>query len=98
MGLGNRVIMRKRMKNKSHNHVKKPRAFSNGQTRSELTITPIGWTLIKSGNKLIFGYSPQTLTTEVVRILYPWDTKQIGYNIWCDNYACTSNASNKKRY
>ena len=29
-GLGNKVIMRKGMKNKSHNHVQKSRAFSKG--------------------------------------------------------------------
>ena len=31
-------------------------------------------------------------------MLYPQDIKHIGYNIQCDNYAHTSNASNKKRY
>ena len=62
MRLINRVIMRKGMKNKSHNHVQKLRAFSKGRTKSELTITPIEWTLTKSRNELLFGHSPQTLT------------------------------------
>ena len=84
------------MKNKNHDHAKKPRAFSKGQ--SELTITLIGWTLTKSGNELVFGHSPQTLTTEVVKMLYPRDRKHIGYQLQCDNNARTSNASIKERY
>ena len=40
-GLSNRVIMRKRMQNKGHNHVNKSRTFSKGSTRGELAITLI---------------------------------------------------------
>ena len=58
-GLGNKVIMRKGMKNKSHNHVKKLRAFSNGQIVSEMLLTPIRRVLKKKkGNKLVFGHNP----------------------------------------
>ena len=52
----------------------------------------------KVKNHLIFGHSPQKLTTGVVRMLYPQDTKHIGYQLQCDNYVCTSNASMKERY
>ena len=79
--------MRKRMQNKSHDHVKKTRVFSKGQTRSELTITPIRGTFTKSRYELVFGHSPQTITTRVVRMLYLRDTEHIGYNIQCDNNA-----------
>ena len=44
------------------------------------------------------GHSPQTITTEVVKMLYPRDMEHLRYNIWNDHNACTSNASNKKRY
>ena len=97
-GLGNRVIMRKGMKNKSHNHVPKSRAFSKGLTVSELTLTPTIRAFTESRNKLVFGHSPQTLITGVVRMLYLRDMEHIGYNIWCDNYARISNTSNKTRY
>ena len=97
-GLGNRVIMRKGMKNKRHNHVQKSRAFSKGQTVSELTLTPIRRALIESRNKLVFRHSSLMLTTGVVKMLYPRDMEHIRYNIRCDNYTCTSNASNEMRY
>ena len=38
---GNRVIVRKRMQNKSHNHVMKLGAFSKCHTRSKLMITQL---------------------------------------------------------
>ena len=69
--LCDRVIVREKMKYKSHDHVKKTRAFSKGRIGSELTITPNIWTLTKRRNKLVFGPNPQTLTTRVVRMLYP---------------------------
>ena len=86
------------MKYKSHDHVKKPGAFCNARTVSELTFTPIGWTLIESRNELVFGHSPQTLKTKVVRMLFPRDMEHLGCNIQCDNYVRTLNASNEKRY
>ena len=60
-------------------------------------ITPNGWMLTKSGNKLVFGHSPQTLTIGVVRMLYPRDMEHIGYNIRCDNCVRTSDTSKKKK-
>ena len=56
--LCDRVTVRKRVKNKCHNHVQKPRAFSNSRTISELTLTPIRRALTKSRFELIFGHSP----------------------------------------
>ena len=97
-GLGNRVIVRKRMQNKSHNHFKKLRAFSKGRTRTELTITPIKGMLTKSRYKLVFRHGLKTITTMVVRMCYAGDMEQVKYNIWSDHGARTSNASNKKRY
>ena len=98
MRLCDEVIVRKRMQNKSHNYVKKSRAFGKGHIGSELMITPIRWTLTKSRYKLIFGHSLWTLTTGVVRMLYPQNTEHLRYNIWSDHEMRTSNASNKKRY
>ena len=86
------------MQNKSYNHVKKSRAFSKGHTGSELMITPIRWMLTKSKYKPVFRHSPQTLTTRVVRMLYPRDMEHIEYNIRCYRNVCTSNASNRERY
>ena len=90
--------MRERMKYKSHDHVKKSRAFCKARTVSELALTPIGWMLIKSRIELVFGHSPQTLKNRVVMMLYPWDMEHLRCNIWCDNYERTLNASNEERY
>ena len=98
MRLCDRVIVRKRVKNKCHNHFQKPRAFCKAQIVSELTLTPIRKALTESRFKLIFGHSPQMLTTRVVRKLYPRDTKHIHNNLRCDNNAHTSNTSDKLRY
>ena len=74
------------------------KAFSKTQIVSELTLIPIRKALTKRRNKLVFRHCLKMITTKVVRMLYPRDTEHIGYNIRCDNNACTSNASNKKRY
>ena len=86
------------MKNKSHDHVQKPRAFCKAQTVSELMLTPNRRTLTESRHKLVFGHSPQTFTTRVVRKLYPRDTKHIPNNLRCDSNARTSNARDEIRY
>ena len=75
--LCDRVIVRKRVKNKSHDHVQKLRTFSKVRAISELTITPLRRTRTKGRLELILGHSPQTLTTKVVRKLYPRDIKHI---------------------
>ena len=98
MRLYDRVIVRKRVQNKSHHHIHESRTFSKGRTWSKLKIAPIRGMLTKSRNKLVFEHSPQMLTTWVVRMLYPQDMEHIGYNIRCDNFALTLNASKKKRY
>ena len=98
MRLYDRVIIKERLENKSHDHVQKPRAFSKGRTASELTLTLVKKVLTESRFKLILGHSSQTLTTRVVRKLYPQDMKHIRNNLRCDNNARTSNASEKMRY
>ena len=47
---------------------------------------------------LIPGHSPQTLTTRIVRKLYPRDPKHIRNQLRCDRDACTLDASEKERY
>ena len=74
------------------------RAFCKARTVSELALTPLGRTLIKSGFELILGHSPQTLTTRIVRKLYLRNPKHICNKLWCDRNARTSNASKEKRY
>ena len=54
--------------------------------------------LTEGGNHLVFGHSPQTLTTGVVRMLYPWNIKHIHNKLQCDYNARTLNASRKERY
>ena len=93
--LGDRVIMRERMEYKGHYHVHKSRTFCKGRTISELALTPLRRTLTKSWFELILGHSPQTLTTRIVRKLYP---KHIHNKLRCDRNARTSNASKEKRY
>jgi len=61
-------------------------------------ITPIRETLTKRRYELVFGHSPQMLTTRVVMMLYPRDMEHLGYNIRSDHDAHTSNASTKERY
>ena len=96
--LCDRVIVRKRVQNKSHHHVYESRTFSKGRTWCKLMITLIRKAFAESRNHLVIGYSPQTLTTRVVRMLYPQNMEHLGYNILCDHYTRTSNASVKKRY
>ena len=96
--LYDRVIVRKMVKNKIHNHVQKPRTFCKVRTVSELTLTLIKRALTKSRFELVFGHSPQTLTTRVVMKLYLKDTEHIGDQLRCDNNAHTLNASNEERY
>ena len=96
--LCDRVIVRKKVKNKCHDHVQKLRAFCKAQTISELMLTPLRRVLIESRFKFIFGHSPQTLTTRVVRKLYPRDTEHIRNNLRCNNNVRTSNTSMKERY
>ena len=98
MRLCNGVIMRERMEYRGHHHVQKPRAFCKARIVSELALTLLGRTLIKSGFELILGYSPQTLTTRIVRKLYPRNPKHIRNKLRCDKNAHTSNASEEKRY
>ena len=98
MRLCDRVIVREWVQNKNHHHVYESRTFSKGLTWCKLMITPIRRELTESGNHLIFGHSPQTLTTGVIKMLHPRNTEHIGYQLRCDNNVRTSNASIKERY
>ena len=90
--------MRERMEYKDHHHVQKLRAFCKARIVSELVFTPLERMLRKSGFELILGHSPQTLTTKVVRELYPRNPKHIRNKLRCDRNVRTSNASEKLRY
>ena len=96
--LGDRVIMRERMEYKGHYHVHKSRTFCKGRTISELALTPLRRTLTKSWFELILGHSPQTLTTRIVRKLYPRNPKHLRNKLRCGRNAHISNTSKEKRY
>ena len=83
---------------KWHRHVYESKTFSKSLIWCKLTITPIRRTLVESRDHLVFGHNPQTLTSEVVRMLYPQDTKHIRNKLPCHNNARTSNAGRKERY
>ena len=61
-------------------------------------LTPNRRVLTESRHELILGHNPQTLTTRIVRKVYPGDPKHIHNKLWCDRNARTSNASEEKRY
>ena len=92
------VIVREEMQNKSHHHVHETRTFSKRSTWCKQTLTPSSRVLIESSHELIPRHSPQTLTTRIVRKLYPRDPKHIRNKLRCDRNARTSNASEEKRY
>ena len=71
------VVVRAVMEYKSHHHVYESRTFSKRPTWYKLTITPIKRVLAESSHELILGNNPQTLTTKIVRRLYPRDMKHI---------------------
>ena len=96
--LCNGVIVRKWMRNKIHHHVHESRTFSKRLTWYKKTLTPSNRALTKRRHKLIPGHYPQTLTTRIVRKLYPRDTKHIRNQLRCDRNARTSNTSEKERY
>ena len=77
MRLYDRVIVREWVQNKSHHHVYESRTFSNGLTWCKLTVTPIRRALAESRDHLVFGHSPLTITSGVVRMLYPRNMKHI---------------------
>ena len=77
--LYDRVIVKERVQNKSHHLVHESRTFSKGRTWCKLTITPIRRVIAKCKNHLVFGHSPQTFTTGVVKMLYPRDIEHIEY-------------------
>ena len=92
------VIVREWMEYKSHHHVYESRTFSKRPTWCKLTITPVRRALVESSHELILGHSPQTLTTRIVRKLYPRNPKHIHNKLRCDRNAHTSNVSKEERY
>ena len=48
--------------------------------------------------KLVFGHSPQTLTTRVIKMRYPRDMWYLGYKILSEYDTCTSECRGKLRY
>ena len=83
--LCDRIVVREWVQNKSHHRVYESRTFSEGLTLCKLTITLIRRALVESRDHLVFGHSPQTLTSGVVRMLYPRNTKHIRNKLRCDN-------------
>ena len=92
------VVVKEWMEYKSHHHVYESRTFSKRPTWCKLMIIPIRRALTKSNHELILGHSLQTLTTRIVRKLYPRNTKHIRNKLRCDRNARTSNTSEEKRY
>ena len=98
MRLCDGVVVREWMEYKSHYHVYESRTFSKRPTWCKLYITPIRRAFAESIHELIFGHNPQTLTTRIVKKLYPRDTNHIRNQLRCDRNGRTSNASEKERY
>ena len=96
--LYDREIVKEWVQNKRHHYVYESKTFSKSRTWCKLMITLIRRALAECKNHLVFGHSPQTLTSEVVRMLYPQNTEHIGYQLWCDNNGHISNVSMKERY
>ena len=98
MRLCDGVVMREWMEYKSHHHVYESRTFNTRPIWCKLTIISIRRTLIESSHELILGHSLQTLTTRIVRKLYPRNLKHIRNKLRCDKNVHTSNASKEERY
>ena len=86
------------MQNKSHHHVHESRTFSKRSTWCKQTLTPSRRVLTKIRHELILGHNPQTLTTKIVKKLYPRDPKHICNKLRCNRNARTSNANEEERY
>ena len=93
MRLCDGVVVREWMQNKGHHHVYESRTFSKRPSWCKLTLTLIRRALTESSHELIFGHSLQTLTTRIVKKLYPRDPKHICNKLRCDRNARTLNAS-----
>ena len=98
MRLYDRVIVRQRMKNECHHHVKESRTFCKARARGVLMVTPRWRCLIEKRREFVFGHSPQTITTRVVRMCYPQYLQYLGYKIRSNYNSRTFNASAKMRY
>ena len=92
------VVVREWMEYKSHHHVYESRTFSKRPTWCKLAITPIRRALTESSRELILEHNLQTLTTRIVKKLYPRNPKHIRNKLQCDKNACTLTASKENRY
>ena len=98
MRLCDGIVVKEWMQNKSYHHVHESRTFSKRSTWCKQTLTLSNRALTKSRHELIPGHSPQTLTTRIVRKLYPRNPKHIRNQLRCDRNARTSNVSEEERY
>ena len=98
MRLCDRVIVREWVQNKSYHHVYESRTFSKGLTWCKMTVTSIRRAFVESRDHLVFGHSLQTITSGVVKMLYPQNMKHIRNKLRCDNNVRTSNVSMKEGY
>ena len=96
--LCDRVIVRKRVENKCHDHVQKSRAFCKARIVSELTLTPLRRALTESRFELVFRHSLKTLITRVVRKLYPREIHIVIYFQHTINLISTVNSLTKIDY
>ena len=96
--LCDRVIVRKRVENKCHDHVQKPRAFCKARIISELTLTPLRRALTKSKFEFVFRHNLKTLITRVVRKLYPREIHIVIYSQHTINLISTINSLTKIDY
>ena len=92
------VVVRKWMQNKGYHHVHESRTFSKRLIWCKLMLSPIRRVLTESSHELILGHSLLTLTTRIVRKLYPRDLKHIRNKLRHDRNSRTSNMSEAKRY
>ena len=90
------VVVREWMQNKGYRHVHESRTFSKRPTWCKLMLSPIRRVLTESSHELILGHSLLTLTTRIVRKLYPRDLKHIRNKLRRDRNARTSNTSEEK--
>ena len=91
MRLCDGIVVKEWMQNKGPHHVYESRTFSKRPTWCKLMLTPIRRALTESSHELIFGHSPQMLTTRIVRKLYPRNPKHICNKLQCDKNTCTLN-------
>ena len=71
MSLSNRIIVRKGIEKKCYHHIQEPLTFCKSRAGSVLTLIPRRRYLTKERQKFVFGDSPQTWTSGVIRMRFP---------------------------